>query len=128
MNIKIEISCGEAADKISILRIKEARVTDPAKLANIRRELSSLEQAWRTAIDDDSRVAGLIVDLQSINERLWDIEDRLRVLEGGRQFDADFVELARQVYITNDQRARVKREINLSLGSDFLEEKQYVEY
>ena len=128
MNIKIEISCGEAADKISILRIKEARVTDPAKLANIRRELSSLEQAWRTAIEDDSHIAGLIVDLQSINERLWDIEDRLRILEAGRQFDADFVELARQVYITNDQRARVKREINLSLGSDFLEEKQYVEY
>jgi hypothetical protein len=128
MNIKIEVSCGELIDKITILRIKRARITSPEKLSNVKRELQSLEEAWFAAVGDESRVSRLIAELQGVNENLWDIEDRLRVLESDRRFDTDFVELARQVYITNDRRARLKREINLSLGSEFVEEKQYVHY
>ncbi|MGD9729060.1 MAG: DUF6165 family protein [Gammaproteobacteria bacterium] len=128
MNIKIEVSCGELIDKLTILRIKEQRITDAAKLANVRLELGSLEEAWRNAVQDESLVSQLVLDLQVINERLWEIEDQLREREATKRFDGDFLELARQVYITNDQRARIKREINVKLGSDFVEEKHYNRY
>jgi hypothetical protein len=127
--ILVPISPGELLDKITILRIKSARMTDPAKLANVRRELDLLERTWREShyarahdVGADERA------LQDVNERLWDIEDRIRDKERAQAFDAEFVSLARAVYVENDERAAVKKRINTALGSSIVEEKSYAEY
>ncbi len=127
-DILVPLSPGELLDKITILRIKQARIVDAAKLANVRLELELLEQTWRdsgaaaydTALDEHA--------LQSLNERLWDIEDRLRDKEAHHSFDRDFIELARSVYVSNDERAAIKKRINLQLGSRIAEEKSYRQY
>jgi len=125
-DIMVPISPGELLDKITILRIKQERMRDPAKLANVRLELELLEQTWRraggTAEEADERA------LRRVNETLWDIEDRIRAKESTQNFDAEFIELARAVYLTNDERAAIKRRINLALGSRILEEKSYAAY
>ncbi len=126
-DILVPISPGELLDKITILRIKAARITDAAKLANVRLELRLLERTWRDAcgaadVTADERA------LQSVNERLWDIEDRIRDQEAQRRFDQEFIELARSVYVANDERAAVKKRINLALGSRLIEEKSYQPY
>ena len=126
-DILVPISPGELLDKITILRIKAARITDAARLANVRLELQLLERTWRDAcgaadVTADERA------LQSVNERLWDIEDRIRGKEAQRRFDQEFIELARSVYIANDERAAVKMRINLALGSRLIEEKSYQPY
>jgi hypothetical protein len=126
-DILVPISPGELLDKITILRIKAARITEAAKLANVRLELELLERVWREACGQ-ADVAADELALQSVNERLWDIEDRLRALEAAGRFDAPFVELARSVYIANDERAAVKKRINVSLGSRLVEEKSYQPY
>ena len=126
-DVLVPISPGELLDKITILRIKAARITEAAKLANVRLELELLERVWREACGQ-ADVAADERDLQSVNERLWDIEDRLRALEAAGRFDAPFVELARSVYIANDERAAVKKRINVSLGSRLVEEKSYQPY
>ena len=124
--MKVDVSIGELVDKITILHIKSERISDPEKLANIRKELQRL----RRAMD----AAGLDVNspeyrqLYEINGRLWDIEDAIREKEAAQCFDDAFVELARSVYFTNDKRAAVKREINLNYGSDLVEEKSYKSY
>ena len=126
-DILVPISPGELLDKITILRIKAERIGDAAKLANVRLELKLLEQTWREACG----VADVATEeraLQAVNERLWDIEDRIRAKEAARAFDAQFIELARSVYIENDERAAVKKRINLALGSRLLEEKSYQAY
>ncbi len=126
-DILVPISPGELLDKITILRIKAARITDAAKLANVRLELQLLERTWRDACG----AADLTADeraLQSVNERLWDIEDRIRDKEAERRFDQEFIELARSVYIANDERAAVKKRINRALGSRLIEEKSYQPY
>ena len=127
-DILVPISPGELLDKITILRIKVARIQDAAKLANIRLELSLLEQTWTDCgavahdVSLDERA------LQNVNERLWDIEDRIRDKEARQTFDRDFIELARAVYLCNDERAALKRRINLQLGSRLIEEKSYKQY
>ena len=126
-DILVPISPGELLDKITILRIKSARIADQAKLANVRLELELLEDTWREArggvdVAADERA------LQTVNERLWDIEDRIREKEGRRAFDQEFIELARSVYIENDRRAALKKRISLALGSRLLEEKSYRDY
>ncbi len=126
-DILVPISPGELLDKITILRIKAARIRDAAKLANVRLELELLEQTWGAAcgaheISAEERA------LQAVNERLWDIEDRIRDKEAQRRFDEEFIELARSVYIANDERATVKKRINLALGSRLVEEKSYQAY
>ena len=124
--MKIEVSLGELVDKLTILSIKLDKIRDGKKLANIRREFDLLQ--------GEMRAAGISEDfpeyqrLLSINLRLWDIEDRIRALEAAKTFDDDFISLARSVYLENDQRAAVKREINLKFGSDLIEEKQYTAY
>lgn len=125
-DILVPISPGELLDKITILRIKAERIGDPAKLAHVRFELELLERTWREACGAD--VATEERALQTINERLWDIEDRIRAKEAARSFDAQFIELARSVYIENDERAAVKKRINLALGSRLIEEKSYQGY
>jgi len=126
--ILVPISPGELLDKITILRIKQVRILDAAKLANVKLELTLLEQTWR---DCGGAARDLALDeraLQNVNERLWDIEDRIRDKEAKQSFDRDFIELARAVYLANDERAAIKKRINLQLGSRLIEEKSYKQY
>lgn len=126
--IHVPVSYGELLDKIAILQIKSERMTDPAKLANVRAELSALEQTWMAHSAAVSDIAKLRAELRAVNERLWAIEDDIRIKEKAQAFDEDFVRLARSVYIENDERARIKREINSALGSAYIEEKSYEDY
>lgn len=127
-DILVPVSPGEMLDKITILRIKSARMTDAVKLQNVRLELQLLEQTWRESGADESLVADDIAQLQHVNEQLWDIEDRIRDKELAQSFDAEFIELARAVYVTNDERAAFKKRINTALGSRIVEEKSYKPY
>jgi hypothetical protein len=127
--ILVPISPGELLDKITILRIKAQRMTDREKVANVRHELELLEQTWR----ESARQSGVDVsaeerELEAVNTRLWVIEDDIREKEGLRAFDARFIELARSVYIENDERAAIKKRINQKLGSKIVEEKSYKDY
>lgn len=126
--IRIPVSFGELVDKITILEIKAERIDDPAKLANVRRELSALEAEWRTAPASNTDISSLRAALKAVNERLWAIEDDIRDKEAAQSFDVDFIRLARSVYFENDERARIKREINTVLGSVLVEEKSYRDY
>jgi hypothetical protein len=128
MDILVPVSPGELLDKITILRIKSARISDPAKLVNVRTELELLERTWRDAVPDAATVAADEAALMRINSELWDIEDRIRDKELAQQFDADFIALARAVYVTNDERASAKKRINVALGSRIVEEKSYKPY
>ena len=124
----VPLSPGELLDKITILRIKVARILDAAKLANVKRELTLLEQTWK---DSGAAVHDVALDeraLENVNERLWDIEDRIRDKEAHQTFDREFIELARAVYICNDERAAIKKRINVQLGSSLVEEKSYKQY
>lgn len=126
--ISVPISYGELIDKITILEIKSERMRDAAKLANVRTELDLLVETW-TANPASSRDIAVERDaLKRVNEALWDIEDEIRLKEKAKAFDAGFIELARSVYIRNDERARVKRAINEKLGSTLVEEKSYQDY
>ena len=127
-DILVPISPGELLDKITILRIKSARFQDATKLANVRLELGLLEKQWRTALPAGVDVANEERALEAVNARLWEVEDLLRDLEAEKRFDARFVELARAVYITNDERAAIKKRINTRLGSALVEEKSYRPY
>src|SRR5262249_32316442 len=111
-----------------ILRIKSARMSDAAKLANVRRELELLQRTWRESTYGRHDISIEEAALQAVNERLWDIEDRIRDKERARSFDAAFIELARSVYIENDERAAIKKRINTALGSSIVEEKSYASY
>ena len=127
-DILVPISPGELLDKITILRIKEARILDAEKLANVKLELGMLEQSWRDCGGAATPLALEERALQNVNERLWDIEDRIRDKEAKQSFDRDFIELARAVYLANDERAALKKRINTSLGSRLIEEKSYKQY
>ncbi len=126
--ISVPVSYGELIDKITILEIKAARIKEAAKLANVRVELDLLNQTWAGAAAARIDIAAERGVLRAVNEALWDIEDRIRVKEKTKAFDAEFVELARSVYIRNDERATVKRAINDKLGSTLVEEKSYESY
>jgi len=127
-DILVPISPGELLDKITILRIKAARIDDAEKLRNVRLELDLLEKTWRDSGCAVPEVAADEAELQRVNEALWIIEDDIRDKERAREFDAKFIELARAVYVTNDQRAAAKKRINLALGSRIVEEKSYKPY
>ncbi|MBX5463090.1 MAG: hypothetical protein IRZ28_18625 [Steroidobacteraceae bacterium] len=127
-DILVPISPGELLDKITILRIKSARMTDEAKLQNVRLELSLLEKTWRESVDPSVDVSAEEQALQAVNERLWVIEDDIRDKERAQSFDARFIELARSVYIENDERAAIKKRVNVKLGSRIVEEKSYKPY
>jgi len=124
--IRVPISPGELLDKLTILRIKAARIADPAKLANVRRELAVLELAWREAAPRSSpRLGEEESALARVNTALWEVEDALRECEAAQRFGAEFVALARSVYQHNDERAAIKRRVNEKLGSALIEEKSY---
>jgi hypothetical protein len=124
----VPVSYGELLDKIAILQIKSERMTDPAKLANVRNELSALEKTWMAHPAAVPDIAELRARLKAVNERLWVIEDDIRVKEKAQAFDEEFIRLARSVYFENDERARIKKDINLALGSAYVEEKSYQDY
>jgi len=127
-DILVPISPGELLDKITILRIKAARITDAAKVANVQRELTQLEKTWK---DSGAGAVDLVAEeanLTRVNEQLWVIEDEIRDQERARRFEKKFIELARAVYITNDERAAIKKRINTALGSSIVEEKSYQKY
>ncbi len=128
MRIKVEVSPGELLDKLTILEIKEARIADPLKLENVRRERATLGAAASDHIDPSRQIAELKDELKSVNERLWTIEDQIRARERDQDFGPRFIELARGVYRTNDRRAALKKAINDILKSDIAEEKSYAEY
>lgn len=127
-DILVPISPGELLDKITILRIKAARMTDAQKVQNVRLELELLERTWRESGAAVPEIAADEAELQRVNEALWDIEDKIRDKELAQAFDAEFIELARAVYVTNDERAAVKRRVNVALGSRIVEEKSYKPY
>lgn len=126
--IKVPLSPGEVLDKITILRIKSRRMTDAAKLENVRRELKALESTWHASRYAAIDIATDIEALLAVNERLWVIEDEIRDKERAQNFDAEFIRLARAVYMENDERAAIKRRINEKLGSSLVEEKSYRNY
>ena len=126
--ISVPVSYGELIDKITILEIKSERITSAAKLANVRVELEILDATWRANSAASTDIAAERQALRRVNEALWEIEDRIRVKEKAKAFDAEFIELARSVYIRNDERAEIKRAINEKLGSTLVEEKSYQDY
>lgn len=126
--IKVPVSPGELLDKITILRIKAQRMRDAEKLQNVRAELEALEQTWSASSYATLDIAAEVDALQQVNERLWVIEDDIRDQERAQAFDARFIELARAVYFENDERAAIKRRINVRLGSSIVEEKSYAQY
>ena len=125
-NMKIEVSNGEIVDKITILEIKLEKIKNPEKLQNVKKEYDLLKVCLTDiGLDSDHH---LYKQLKEVNLKLWDIEDLLRIKEQKKVFDAEFIELARSVYFTNDVRAEIKKEINNLLGSNLFEEKEYVDY
>ena len=126
--IKVPVSFGEVLDKITILEIKSERIQDAAKVKNVRLELEELSSVWDDAVSDPASIASLREQLKAVNEQLWVIEDDIRDQEAEQDFGPRFIELARAVYVTNDKRAALKKDINLALGSRFVEEKSYQDY
>jgi hypothetical protein len=126
--IQTPVSYGELIDKITILEIKSRRIGDDAKLANVRNELDLLNATWANDAASQTDIVDERARLAAVNELLWDIEDKIRLKERAQAFDQEFIELARAVYFRNDERAAFKREINLKLGSQLVEEKSYQDY
>ncbi len=127
-NILVPVSPGELLDKITILEIKSERMTEPEKLANVRAELALLRETWSASVGESEAIESLHAQLREVNGALWDIEDAIRDKERSKSFDHEFVELARSVYVTNDRRSHIKKELNRHLGSQIVEEKSYQAY
>ena len=127
--MKIEVSNGEILDKITILVIKSKKITDPTKLKNINNELDELKPFLDIVnYESNSMVNSLVKELESVNEKLWNVEDKLRDKERSKQFDDEFIKLARDVYFTNDERAKIKKHLNEVTNSKLVEEKSYQKY
>ncbi len=124
----VPTSPGELVDKITILRIKSERIGDAQKLANVRAELAALEATWQASGLASNAIDAEIAALYAVNARLWVIEDDIRECERRADFGAEFIRLARAVYIENDERAAIKKRINVALGATLVEEKSYAKY
>ena len=127
MLINTPISLGELVDKISILMIKKKNISDSIKLQHVNKELEFLQKTLKKYISED-KINEFLIKLVNINSKLWDIEDDIRECERKRLFDETFIDLARSVYFTNDERAKVKNDINKTFGSELVEVKSYEEY
>ena len=123
--ILAEISAGELIDKITILEIKKEKISNKEKLVEVNKELISLNETLKKSINDESKILSFKNDLKNINLKLWDIEDGKRLAEKNSQFNEKFIELARNVYKFNDERAKIKLAINNALGSNIKEVKSY---
>jgi hypothetical protein len=128
MQLQVPVSVGEVLDKITILQIKLAHISDAAKRVNIQNELDALLPLVAGDAFTTDQLRGLMAELKAVNEALWDIEDDIREKEAAKSFDAEFIRLARAVYVTNDKRAEIKKQINLATGSSLIEEKSYESY
>ncbi len=126
--VRIDVAPGELLDKITILKIKAENIADPDKLANVRHELETLTAARGAALPDSHALDRLTADLKAVNARLWAIEDAIRACERADDFGPAFIQLARDVYRTNDRRAAIKRRVNDLLGAAIVEEKSYTAY
>ncbi len=127
-DILVPLSPGEMLDKITILRIKAARMSDPVKVANVKHELALLEKTWRDSGAATVDIGDEEANLTRVNEKLWVIEDEIRDEERAKRFGEKFIELARSVYVENDERAAIKKRINTAMGSTIVEEKSYQSY
>ena len=127
MLINTPISLGELVDKISILMIKKKNISDSIKLQHVNKELEFLQKTLKKYISEDE-INDFLLKLVNINSKLWDIEDDIRECERKKLFDQTFIVLARSVYFTNDERAKVKNDINKTFGSELVEVKSYEEY
>ena len=127
-DISIPVSPGELLDKITILEIKAKQISDKKKLSNVESELKLLNQIWQESRFNSKDLQQLKQQLKANNQSLWDIEDRIRIKESKKEFDEEFIELARSIYIQNDRRAATKKSINQQLGSSIIEEKSYADY
>ena len=125
---KIPVSWRELYDKVTILEIKLEQLKTKSALMNVKKEYDELIFVSNNNFSNNKDAEKLIRDLKKINNKLWNIEDRIRVKERSKMFDKDFIKLAREVYFTNDERARIKRNINMTFGSEIIEEKSYAEY
>ena len=128
MTVMVPVSWGELFDKITILQIKSERITDPVKKQNVDRELGELLAVMDSAMPLPGEVTAIMDELRAANSSLWDIEDNIRLCERDKRFDEEFIGLARSVYVTNDKRAELKKQINLLLDSGLVEEKSYESY
>lgn len=128
MSIQIDISVGELLDKITILQIKSERIIDVEKLNNVKKELQVLQGQWELSPYIKINLNDSVDALKKVNEKLWDIEDKIRNKESQQEFDEEFISLARSVYYINDERAEIKRNINNKTGSNLVEEKSYSDY
>ena len=127
-NIKVPTSPGELLDKITILEIKMEQISDAEKLKHIEYELEQLTQIWNEHFSNNEDLDLLKKELRETNTNMWSIEDNIRIKESKKEFDNDFIELARSVYYQNDKRADTKKKINELLGSLLMEEKSYADY
>ena len=125
---KIPVSWGELYDKVTILEIKLEQLKTKSALMNVKKEYDELIFVSNNNFSNNKDAEKLIRDLKKINNKLWNIEDRIRVKERSKVFDKDFIKLAREVYFTNDERSRIKRNINMTFGSEIIEEKSYAKY
>ena len=126
--ILTEISAGELLDKLSILEIKLNKIKNPALLQEIKKDYNIINEAKNKNINSSNEINALYTDLKKINEQLWEIEDKIRLCEKNSDFKDKFIQLARDVYLTNDKRSKIKLEINKILGSNIKEVKQYTQY
>ena len=128
MQLQVPVSVGEVLDKITILQIKLEHISDADKRVNIQNELDALLPLVSSDAFTTDHMQGLMDELKAVNEALWDIEDDIREKEAAKSFNAEFIRLARAVYVTNDKRAEIKKQINLATGSALIEEKSYESY
>jgi len=129
MNIEIPISIGELLDKLSILEIKKHKVKDPIKLKNINHEYDLLSNLSKVLKEKDEKsFNSLFEEILKVNKKLWDIEDKIRILESEKRFDEEYISVEKSVYFINDDRFEIKKKINEAFGSDVAEEKEYIEY
>lgn len=126
--INTPVSYGEILDKITILEIKATKITDAKKQKNVKHELTLLLETWNQKVQITDELADLKQQLKAVNQSLWNIEDNIRIKESKKEFDDEFIQIARSVYYENDKRAAVKKQVNLVLGSELVEEKSYKNY
>ena len=128
MRIEIPISFGELIDKLTILEIKKSKITDNEKLKNIQLEFELLNKKYQTKLKDTKELQVFYDALLEVNHKLWKIEDKIRILENNKEFNEEFIDLARSVYKSNDERFAIKNEINKTFDSEIQEQKEYENY
>ena len=128
MRIEIPVSFGELIDKLTILEIKKSKITENEKLKNIQLEFELLNKKYQTKLKDTKELQVFYDALLEVNHKLWKIEDKIRILENNKEFNEEFIDLARSVYKSNDERFAIKNEINKTFDSEIQEQKEYENY